>query len=208
MRRALAVVLLALVITGHSFAESGIFGDAAPGAGAWVGTATSALGMATYGINFGTDPGDSGDVNLENATSISWESAPSGTDGTISFNSGESFVLQGSSGLEIPNAQDLTDVADLGLIRLPNTGAANSLNAVAWEASPAAPDVYMNVDASERFVFTNNTGVILPIQQADLTASCTLGEWGYDTGGSADELCYCQATNVWMCATVTAGPAD
>ncbi len=94
------------------------------------------------------------------------------------------------------------DPADTGVARLANAAA------IAWEASPTGTDVTLQLDSSERVVIAGNSGVILPIQQADLTASCTLGEWGYDTGGSIDELCYCQATNVWMCATVTAGPAD
>lgn len=46
------------------------------------------------------------------------------------------------------------------------------------------------------------------IVQADLTASCTVGWVGYDTGGITDELCYCQATDTWMCTTVVAGPID
>lgn len=52
---------------------------------------------------------------------------------------------------------------------------------------------------------------ILELQQADLTAgSCTLGQLRLDTGGSAKELCYCQATNVWYCwsATTLTGPTD
>ena len=50
---------------------------------------------------------------------------------------------------------------------------------------------------------------VLELTQSDLaTGSCTLGQLRYDTGGSLDELCYCQATNSWLCATLTAGPAD
>jgi hypothetical protein len=42
----------------------------------------------------------------------------------------------------------------------------------------------------------------------DLTASCVTGQWGYDTGGVTDEICFCAATNTWFCDAVTAGPAD
>lgn len=44
--------------------------------------------------------------------------------------------------------------------------------------------------------------------QSDVGATCTLGQIAYDTGGVADEICFCQATNTWMCATVAAGPVD
>lgn len=47
------------------------------------------------------------------------------------------------------------------------------------------------------------TGIV-----ADLGATCTLGDWGYDTGGVADEICFCAATDTWMCSAATAGPAD
>ncbi len=46
------------------------------------------------------------------------------------------------------------------------------------------------------------------LQQGDLTATCTLGMFQYDTGGITDEICYCQATNTWFCTAVTAGPLD
>ncbi len=54
--------------------------------------------------------------------------------------------------------------------------------------------------------FLSARGYILV--QEDIGATCTTGSMGYDTGGSIDELCYCQATNTWMCTAVTAGPAD
>jgi hypothetical protein len=48
----------------------------------------------------------------------------------------------------------------------------------------------------------------LVLIQADVGATCTTGNISYDTGGVTDELCYCQATNTWMCTAVTAGPLD
>lgn len=44
--------------------------------------------------------------------------------------------------------------------------------------------------------------------QEDIGATCTTGSMGFDTAGATKELCYCQATNTWFCAAVTAGPAD
>lgn len=51
---------------------------------------------------------------------------------------------------------------------------------------------------------------IAEITQEDVGATCTLGQIRLDTGGSAKELCYCQATNTWYCwtATTLTGPTD
>lgn len=49
---------------------------------------------------------------------------------------------------------------------------------------------------------------LLELTQADLNSTCTLGQLRLDTGGSAKELCYCQATNTWLCTTLSAGPTD
>ena len=49
---------------------------------------------------------------------------------------------------------------------------------------------------------------ILELTQDDLTSSCTLGQLKLDTGGSTKELCYCQATNTWLCTALNAGPTD
>ena len=49
---------------------------------------------------------------------------------------------------------------------------------------------------------------ILELPQADLGSTCTLGQISLDTGGAAKELCYCQATNTWLCSTMSAGPTD
>ncbi len=56
--------------------------------------------------------------------------------------------------------------------------------------------------------FTAVTAPIHILTQADLTSTCTLGSLSLDTGGAVMELCYCQATNTWKCAAMTAGPAD
>lgn len=46
------------------------------------------------------------------------------------------------------------------------------------------------------------------LTQADLTSTCTLGDLKLDTGGSTKELCYCSATDTWLCTAMTAGPVD
>ena len=44
----------------------------------------------------------------------------------------------------------------------------------------------------------------------DVGATCTTGDFAYDTGGATDELCFCASTDTWSCwsATTTSGPTD
>lgn len=49
---------------------------------------------------------------------------------------------------------------------------------------------------------------ILELTQEDVGATCTLGQVRLDTGGATVELCYCQATDTWLCADMTSGPTD
>lgn len=48
----------------------------------------------------------------------------------------------------------------------------------------------------------------LELTQEDVGATCALGAIRLDTGGATKELCYCQATNTWLCAALAAGPTD
>lgn len=64
-----------------------------------------------------------------------------------------------------------------------------------------------SIDADATTVDYNDVN-ILELSQADLTSTCTLGQLKLDTGGSTKELCYCQATNTWVCTAMTAGPTD
>jgi hypothetical protein len=152
------------------------------------------------------DVADSGFFRLGNAQSICWESSPAGTDNCLTVDSSErlDFSTGGSATLRFGILESTnSDPADAGVIRLGNA------QSIAWEANPTGTDVTIAVNQSEQFVFANNVGgFILPLRQADLGTTCTLGEWAYDTGGAADELCYCQATDTWMCVTAAAGPAD
>jgi hypothetical protein len=71
--------------------------------GGWTSTATSALDMATYAINFGTDPADTGDVNLENNTSICTEASPAGTDACMKIDSEEDLAFSGVNQILAPD---------------------------------------------------------------------------------------------------------
>lgn len=201
--------------------------------GGWVGTATSALDMATYAINFGTDPADTGDINLENATSVCWEAAPAGTDMCMSVNSDETYTLSGTSAVLLVgsatggtiqfggNVNAITcvdllctitdnnlalsngDTADAGQLRLLNAGT------VAWEASPAGTDVTLSVNSTEHIVGANNFGLIMPIEQRDQSGfTCTINEWFLDSGGGTYELCFCRAANDPQCAPLQSGVLD
>ena len=44
-------------------------------------------------LGFGSDPADSGRLRMSNADILGFESSPAGTDGTITFNSAEEFVI-------------------------------------------------------------------------------------------------------------------
>ena len=241
--------VITLLYTGTYWVQT-----AEPVTAGWVATATSALDMSTFAINFGTDPADSGDIALENNTSICWEAAPAGTDECVKFDASENFVIDGPL---VPNGA--SDPADSGDIRLGNlqtlcweratpgadvcalyvdannetqyasTGphhfAGSQLRAPAGSAgtpgygfAPNSQDTGMYTVATDELGFTVGGGMkvhldsggveILVLEQADLTATCTLGMLKYDTGGAIDELCYCQATDTWMCAAVAAGPSD
>lgn len=48
----------------------------------------------------------------------------------------------------------------------------------------------------------------LGITQEDVGATCSLGQIRLDTGGATKELCYCSATNTWLCTAMASGPAD
>lgn len=52
--------------------------------------------------------------------------------------------------------------------------------------------------------------ILMPIRQADITSTCTAGTWVLDTGGANNELCFCKATDTWMCITATTitGPTN
>jgi len=103
-----------------------------------------------------------------------------GTDGVDQVYA--SKQVNASAGLTC-NDQDLTNVG---------AGYFDSIN-----ADNASVD-YMDVN-------------ILEITQEDVngeTPSCTTGQLRLDTGGDTVELCYCQTTNTWLCAAMTAGPTD
>ena len=58
-------------------------------------------------------------------------------------------------------------------------------------------------------VSITSSGVnLFTLIQEDVGATCTLGQLRYDTGGATDELCYCQATDTWMCTALTVGVTD
>jgi hypothetical protein len=70
--------------------------------------------------------------------------------------------------------------------------------------------VFVTTNNSEKITSTVNIEPLgFLITQEDLGATCTLGEWHFDTGGTA-EICYCQATDTWACVTVdnADGPTD
>ena len=108
----------------------------------------------------------------------------------------------------------------------PNNQSEWSINIPVTGSDAATHTLKLNIDANDVFnavatgdgaggigastITIGRTGdtIRMIIPQSDVGATCTLGDWAYDTGGVTDELCYCQATNTWMCTTVLAGPTD
>jgi len=79
------------------------------------------------------------------------------------------------------------DLADAGVIRMPNAGV------VGWEASPAGTDVTLTVDSSEVLVLAGASGVTLPadaIDDSEVSDTITVG-----TGGAVKVFTEAHAAN-------------
>ncbi len=188
-------------------------------AGGWTATAASALSMATYAINFGTDPADTGDVNLENATSVCWESSPAGTDVCMSVSTGEAFTFTNGISITSIGTWDSTD----GIQVTSGTGDVSLVAGNRFNVEGAAGDSYITrlssamwlVDDGVAFMTGDGNDVdfgddvILDEIDEDLTSTCTAGWLKVDTA-TTPELCYCAATDTWYCVSFTdlTGPND
>jgi len=73
-------------------------------------------------------------------------------------------------------------------------------------------NITVTPDAAGNFRVAGETLIdevnIFTLTQEDVGATCTLGQIRIDNGGAAEELCYCKATDTWVCAALTSGPAD
>jgi len=73
-------------------------------------------------------------------------------------------------------------------------------NSIIGGSTPAAATVTtLNVNTS--------VGKLTLVAE-DVGATCAAGEMKLDTGGAAKELCYCEATDTWVCTTMASGPTD
>lgn len=85
-----------------------------------------------------------------------------------------------------------------------------SKSAMSIESEDAG--ILLTPDASSYVRIAGETRVdevgIFVLTQEDVGATCALGEMKLDTGGATVELCYCSATNTWVCTPMASGPTD
>lgn len=169
---------LILAVGAVGLAQQGTIGDVSSGGG-WVGTATSALGMATYYIGFGTDPADTGQLRLPGGGVIAFESSPSGADATITFDSSEYLTFAGATGLGLNDPVLLGTHATLTV---------NSTTALNLNNASASYNVLACTGAETINTITNAVaaGYLLVLEHSD--SECTIADDDDPTAADAVNL--------------------